>query len=87
MVPKGIDEGEPLEMGIWQAALKNWLRSRVEDETEEGGKVAGSATMDLIARIQQGGLDQKTLAGSKPYEERFKAENVDLILWLLIGLE
>ncbi|WP_319524061.1 helicase-related protein [uncultured Desulfosarcina sp.] len=87
MVPKGIDEGNPLEMGIWQAALKNWLRSRVEDETEEGGKVAGSATMDLIARIQQGGLNQKTLAGSKSYEERFKSENVDLILWLLISLE
>jgi hypothetical protein len=50
-------------------------------------RLAPKTRSSRAIRIQQGGLDQKTLSGSKSYEERFKSENVDLILWLLISLE
>ncbi len=88
-VPKGLDNGDPHELAVWSAALKNWLHSQavseVQDDNGETTQVAGSATMELIAQIQQGNRPgQAKLKQGQTFDERYEEHNVDLVLWFAV---
>ena len=88
-LPRGLDNGDPHELSVWSSALKNWLHTQtvteIEDENGDTKQVAGSATMDLIAQIQQGHRPgQATLKRGQSFDDRYKDHNVDLILWFAV---
>ena len=89
VVPRGLDTGDAHDLSVWAAALKNWLHHQAVDEVEDehGDKhqVAGAATMELIAQIQQGHRPGKSERQPQiPVEDRYREHNVDLILWFAV---
>lgn len=91
LVPPGLDQADPHELTVWSNALRNWLLAQVRQETTDANgekKVtAGTATMDMIAQIQQGSAGKHAhKPADQTVEERLQPRNVDLILWFAVTL-
>jgi superfamily II DNA or RNA helicase len=85
-----IDSGDPEQIQKLSAALKSWLDAQTkEDTTLPDGSIKtkmGKASLDLIKKIKSGSKEaQQQLKQEGPAAEKYRADKVDLIAWLIVN--
>ncbi|MFN7100452.1 MAG: helicase-related protein [Flavobacterium sp.] len=73
-VPKVIDDGNQEEIKKLANVIQSWIQAQAKP-------AATSQIQDLFS----GALSPKSISGEKKIEEKFKAENFDLINWFFIS--
>lgn len=88
-VPTEIDKGEEAAIKALADSVKEWLKMQaVEEEQTEDGSIKtkmGSSAKDILSKLKIGDKDAITrIKQNKKVEDKFKAENFDLITWFLV---
>ena len=89
-IPAAVDHGEEMAIAELVNALKTWLNSQaVKTEIMEDGSVKetmGNAKSALFAGLKKGDKAAlETVKQSIRIDEKFQANNFDLVAWLLVS--
>jgi ERCC4-related helicase len=89
-VPDAVDRGEEIAIAELVNALKSWLNSQATTtEVMEDGSVKetmGKAPRDLLGMLKKGNkVALGTIKQNVKIDEKFQANNFDLIAWLLVS--
>lgn len=85
-----IDRGDADATSVFSAALGKWLESQTkEEEVMPDGSIKtrmGKASLDLLKKIKTGSKEaQQQLKTEGPAAEKYRADKVDLIAWLIVN--